>query len=115
MHLAFTTCVNHMSNVSVDSTYRAMPLKATLSLDLAFFKSEGVGVLSIITLYLRFFKVKGVKTSPLVAFALLLVTGLDILPALLFLVLFKCHLVANLPPSMEWWNDQVDGWLSIGV
>lgn len=71
----------------------------------------GIGLFCIVTLYLRFFKIKGTKTSTLFAFALLLVTGLDIIPALFFLVLFKCGLVGNLPPSMEWWNDQVDGWL----
>ncbi len=71
----------------------------------------GIGLLSLIALYLRFFKVKGRKSSTLLAFGLLLVTGLDILPALLFLVLAKMHLIGNLPPSMEWWNDQVDGWL----
>ncbi len=71
----------------------------------------GIGLLSTVALFLRFFKIKGRKPSTTFAFALLLVTGLDILPALLFLVLYKCHLIGNLPPSMEWWNDQVDGWL----
>jgi len=71
----------------------------------------GVGLLSLIALYLRFFKVKGRKSSAIFAWSLLLVTGLDILPALFFLVLAKIHLIGNLPPSLEWWNDQVDGWL----
>ena len=71
----------------------------------------GIGLLSTVALFLRFFKIKGRKSSIVFASALLLVTGLDILPALLFLVLYKCHLIGNLPPSLEWWNDQVDGWL----
>ncbi len=71
----------------------------------------GIGLMATVGLFLRFFKIKGRKSSTTFAFALLLVTGLDILPALLFLVLYKCHLIGNLPPSMEWWNDQVDGWL----
>jgi hypothetical protein len=65
-------------------------------------------------LYLHFFKVRGVtrfKQHTLFAFGLLLVTGLDIVPALFFLLLVKCNLIGVLPPSMEWWNDQVDGWL----
>jgi hypothetical protein len=74
----------------------------------------GIGLLAMIVLYLRFFKIRrtsSLKLGILAAFGFLLVTGLDILPALFFLLLAKCHLIGTLPPSMEWWNDQVDGWL----
>lgn len=71
----------------------------------------GMGLLCLVALFLRFFRIKGLKNRTIFAFALLLVTGLDIIPALFFLVLYKRHLIGNLPPSLEWWNDQVDGWL----
>ncbi len=72
----------------------------------------GIGLLATIWLYLRFFSLPGVfRKQVWLAFGLLLVTGLDIVPGLFFLALAKCGVLAVLPPSMEWWNDQVDGWL----
>jgi hypothetical protein len=68
----------------------------------------GIGLMATVVLYVRFFRI---KARAVAAIALLTVTGLDILPALFFLFLVKCGLVGSLPPSMEWWNDQVDGWL----
>jgi len=73
----------------------------------------GIGLMATIALYLRFFRLNlaGFRRQFLVAMSLLLVTGLDIIPAWFFLVLVKLKLIGILPPSVEWWNDQVDGWL----
>jgi hypothetical protein len=68
----------------------------------------GIGLIATVALYLRFFRI---RARVVWAAALLAVTGLDIAPALFFLFLVKAGLVGSLPPSMEWWNDQVDGWL----
>ena len=46
-----------------------------------------------------------------IVIALLAVTGLDIIPALLLLLANSLHLVGVLPPSAEWWNEQVDGFV----
>jgi hypothetical protein len=73
----------------------------------------GIGLICTIVLYLRFFRLGAYRLyrQVLVAVALLTVTGLDIVPALFLLLLAKLGLIGVLPPSMEWWNDQVDGWL----
>jgi hypothetical protein len=39
------------------------------------------------------------------------VTGLDIVPALLMVWLNRAGLIGGMSPSVEWWNEQVDGWL----
>jgi len=73
----------------------------------------GIGLISTVVLYLRFFRLGAVRLhrQVLIGIGLLTVTGLDIVPALLLLVLVKCGLIGVMSPSMEWWNDQVDGWL----
>jgi len=68
----------------------------------------GIGLMATVVLYIRFFRIKARAAA---AIALLGVTGLDIVPALFFLALAKGGVIAALPPSLEWWNDQVDGWL----
>ncbi len=73
----------------------------------------GIGLISLIPLYLRMF---GSASSVLlrrsrIGIALLAVTGLDIVPALLMVWLNRAGLVGGISPSVEWWNDQVDGWL----
>ncbi len=72
----------------------------------------GIGLVSTVALYLRFFRlgVRRMHRQVLIAAGLLTVTGLDIVPALFLLVLVKCGLIKVMSPSMEWWNDQVDGW-----
>jgi hypothetical protein len=73
----------------------------------------GIGLIAAIALYLRFFRIAPGRLSRqlLIAISLLTVTGLDIIPALFFLMLVKCGLIGVMSPSIEWWNDQVDGWL----
>jgi hypothetical protein len=46
-----------------------------------------------------------------IVIGLLAVTGLDIIPALLILLGNRLHILGMLPPSAEWWNEQVDGWM----
>ncbi len=73
----------------------------------------GIGLISTIVLYLRFFRLgaEGLRRQALIAIGLLTVTGLDIVPALFLLLLVKCGLIGVMSPSMEWWNEQVDGWV----
>lgn len=73
---------------------------------------SGLGLLSIIALYLRFFQSKGgeqIERRTFIAVAMLGVAGLDILPVLLFDV--NGHMVL---PSVESWNwPLITYWLSM--
>jgi hypothetical protein len=74
----------------------------------------GIGLIGVIALYLRFFNPSGAclhAKRTLTGIALLGVTGLDILPALLILWMTRRIPGSVFPPSVEWWNDQVDGFL----
>jgi hypothetical protein len=74
----------------------------------------GIGLISIVSLYLRFFSPSGTllhAKRTLTSIALLAVTGLDILPSLFILCMTKTFPGGVFPPSVEWWNDQVDGFL----
>jgi hypothetical protein len=74
----------------------------------------GIAVLCIIPLYLRLFTPLGrtnLHRRTLLAFGLLGITGLDILPAFLMLFLNYTGVVGGISPSVEWWNNQVDGWM----
>jgi hypothetical protein len=74
----------------------------------------GLGLISVIALYLRFFSPKAaadISGRIVIAAALLGVTGLDILPTLLMLWAAHRGWVRGVSPSVEWWNNQVDGWL----
>jgi hypothetical protein len=56
----------------------------------------GLGLISTIALYLRFFHIgpHRFNRQMLIAISLLTVTGLDIIPALFFLLLVKCDVIA---------------------
>jgi len=73
----------------------------------------GIGLISLIPLYLRLFAsaAPGLLRRSRIGIALLAVTGLDIVPALLMVWLLRAGLVSGMSPSVEWWNEQVDGWL----
>jgi hypothetical protein len=74
----------------------------------------GIGLICLIPLYLRVFSAKGTTNlhrRSLIGIALLGVTGLDIFPALLMVRFAAMGLIAGVSPSVEWWNNQVDGWL----
>jgi hypothetical protein len=74
----------------------------------------GIGFMCLIALYLRLFNPRGASglaKRTLITVALLGVTGLDIVPAVLMLWLHHIGLMDGISPSVEWWNNQVDGWL----
>jgi len=74
----------------------------------------GLGLICLIPLFLRvFFGVSGraLERRSAICIALLAVTGLDLLPALLMVRLQAIGWVQGISPSVEWWNNQVDGWL----
>jgi len=74
----------------------------------------GLGLMGLVALYLRLFSPHGssrLGRRTAIALALLGVTGLDILPALLLIALRVGGLSGMIFPSIEWWNEQVDGWV----
>jgi hypothetical protein len=73
----------------------------------------GIGLISLIPLYLRLFSSapQALLRRSRIGIALLAVTGLDIVPTLLFVWLSRAGVVRGMSPSVEWWNEQVDGWL----
>jgi hypothetical protein len=73
----------------------------------------GFGLMAIVALYFRLFSYRGPETfrrRAVIGILLLGVTGLDILPqAILWMLQFAgMHAVR---PAMEWWNEQVDGFV----
>jgi hypothetical protein len=69
----------------------------------------GIGLIAVVPLYLRFFQPKGpvnIERRTLLGVALLSVTGLDILPVILFAWLTPLGLL----PTIEWWNNHIAAW-----
>ena len=69
----------------------------------------GLGLLAIVSLYLRFFtpaRPSRLRRRTLIGLSLLMVTGLDIIPNLLR-DLFRQPL-----PEPEWWNTQISSWIT---
>src|SRR5437879_3190203 len=69
--------------------------------------------MGLIALYLRLFSPLGparIRRRTAIAIGLLGVTGLDILPTMLLLIFRVTGLSSMTLPSLEWWNEQVDGW-----
>jgi hypothetical protein len=73
----------------------------------------GIGLIALIPLYLRLFISAGrdLLRQSRIGIALLAVTGLDIVPALLLVWANRAGIFSGMSPSVEWWNEQVDGWL----
>ena len=74
----------------------------------------GLGLMGVIALYLRLLSPEGasnLRRRLTTAIALLGVTGLDILPTLLIVALYASGASGMIFPSVEWWNEQVDGWI----
>lgn len=73
----------------------------------------GIGLIALIPLYLRLFISTGqdLFRQSRIGIALLAVTGLDIVPALLLVWANRAGIFSEMSPSVEWWNEQVDGWL----
>ena len=73
----------------------------------------GFGFMALVALYLRLFWYRGpqnFRRRTITAILLLGVTGLDILPTILLWGLQASGMHGVLP-SMEWWNEQVDGFV----
>ena len=74
----------------------------------------GIGLIALVPLYLRIFSPLGatrLHRRGVIGIALLGVTGLDILGTLFLLWLVRAGLFPTVEPSVEWWNNQVDGWI----
>ncbi len=74
----------------------------------------GIAMICLVPLYLRLFSANGavaLRRRSLTAICLLGVTGLDLLPATWMLWLERRGSMRGISPSVEWWNDQVDGWV----
>ncbi len=67
----------------------------------------GIGLMCVAALAMRIL----MNRRSWIVIALLTITGLDIIPAFAILVANRLHLIHMLPPSAEWWNEQVDGWI----
>jgi hypothetical protein len=73
----------------------------------------GIGFMALIALYFRLFSYRGpasFRRRAITGVLLLGVTGLDILPTVLLWALQAAGMRGVLP-SMEWWNEQVDGFV----
>ena len=64
----------------------------------------GLGLISLVALFVRQRKPARAQSRVPVAIALLAVTGLDIIPVLL-------RLPRHIDPDMEWWNETVYSWI----
>jgi hypothetical protein len=75
---------------------------------------SGIGLICLVPLSLRLFSARAatdIARRSAIGIALLGVTGLDILPALLMIGLYRSGWVGGVSPSVEWWNNQVGGWM----
>jgi len=71
----------------------------------------GAGLLALVALYLRLFMESGragLRRRMLIAFLLLGITGLDIIPTVLLLLQYAAGGMSFVLPSVEWWNEHVD-------
>ncbi len=74
----------------------------------------GIGLICLIPLYIRVFSGRvgsTLRRQSLIGILLLSITGLDVFPALFMVRLNALGLIDGVAPSVEWWNEQVDGWL----
>lgn len=51
------------------------------------------------------------RPAPAVALALMLATGLDLIPNLVLGIAYSHGIGPGIAPDLEWWNDQVSSWL----
>ena len=72
----------------------------------------GAGFLALVALYFRLVAYRGPETfrrRTLVGILLLGVTGLDLLPNAFYWATYSMGITGMIPASLEWWNEQVDG------
>ncbi len=73
----------------------------------------GFGIMAVVALYFRLFSYRGpasFRRRAIAGILLLGVTGLDILPTAILWMLQVAGMHA-IRPAMEWWNEQVDGFV----
>ncbi len=73
----------------------------------------GFGIMALVALYFRLFAYRGPESfrrRAITGILLLGVTGLDIIPTAILWALQAAGMHA-IRPAMEWWNEQVDGFL----
>jgi hypothetical protein len=74
----------------------------------------GVGLMSLVALYLRLFSggdPRRFRRRALTGILLLGITGLDILPTFFLILLYCQGSLTFMLPSVEWWNEHVDWFL----
>jgi hypothetical protein len=74
----------------------------------------GAGLLALVALFFRLVVYRGAETfrrRTLVGILLLGVTGLDILPTAFYWASYSTRLTGFVPHSVEFWNEQVDGFV----
>jgi hypothetical protein len=74
----------------------------------------GVGLMSLLAIYLRIFMVQtgeAFRRHTFTGILLLAITGLDIVPSLFLLFLYARGKMSFVLPSVEWWNEHVDWFL----
>jgi hypothetical protein len=75
----------------------------------------GLGLMALLAIYLRVFftgSSRSLRDRLSVGVLLLTITGLDIVPTLLFLCLYAAGLFGVVLPSVEWWNQQLAWFVS---
>src|SRR5271157_1061484 len=78
----------------------------------------GVGIMAMLALSFRIFFYRGpagFRRRALTGILLLLVTGLDIIPASMGWILQGMGMERAVIPSIDWWNEQVDGFPSSAI
>lgn len=71
----------------------------------------GIGLMAIVALYVRWLtRTRALEQQAYLAVALLLVSGLDIVPVLMKYVYHLVNGPVILYPTVEWWNEQVTAW-----
>ena len=71
-----------------------------------------IALLATVRLYAQFFFPENAARASRIAMALLLVSGLDIIPALIYAVLHFTSLHSPILYHIEWWNVQVTNWIA---
>jgi hypothetical protein len=72
----------------------------------------GLGLMAVVALFFRLFAYHGEATfrrRTMLGILLLGVTGLDIVPNALLWFMYSKGLADTILPTVEWWNEQIDG------
>src|SRR5262249_9695780 len=72
----------------------------------------GLGLMATVALFFRLFAYRGPATfrrRTVLGILLLGITGLDIVPNALLWLMYSRGLADTILPTVEWWNEQIDG------